>query len=184
MNYWMSLFCQYATFSLLLSFFNWALRCYTYYFKVKFFTFTSSYSSILFFSSYSIRLSLWILYSNSIFAYNIFFQCNLAYYFNLFPLRKAYFISFNFIANYYCLFFSFSFCCYNVKACFFSSSFFSNTDPNTFYFYDYSSFYFYFCSFAEMFYRLADTFTLFSIILTPSGGRLPSSCFLSLSIYY
>lgn len=110
-NYWISLFCSFAILSLLFNFFNWPLLCSTSSFKDKFRYFTSSSSSILFFSSYYIRLSLWILSSSSIFAYNIFFSWRRASYFNLFPLKKAVFIYLSFIASSYCLFFSCYFCC-------------------------------------------------------------------------
>lgn len=180
MNSWISLFCSYAIFNLLFSFFSWVLRCSTSSFSDKFRYFTSSSSSILFFSSSSILLSLWILSSSSKFAYNIFFSWSLASSLTLLPRRNAAFIYFNLIANYSCLFFSFYFYCSKVNALFFSSSFLERACPNTCSFSFYNSFSFYFCSLAVKFYLFAETLTLLSITWTPSGGRVPSNCFFSL----
>lgn len=159
----MSLFCSYAIFSLLFIFFSWALLCSTSYFNVRFFYFTSSYSSILFLSYYSILLSLCTRYSNQILASKSFFSSSLACYFTLFPLKNAYFIYLSLTANYCCLFFSFYFYCSNVNALFFNQSFFYITEPKIKAFSFSSSFYFYFCNFAFKFYLFADTLTLFSI---------------------
>ena len=176
-NYWISLFCSYAILSLLLIFCSCLRLCSTCSLSERFFSLILSISTIFWFSSYAKRRYCCFCSYNSCWASNNFLSWIRVYYLSLLPRTIFSFISFSFNASSYCFFRSFYFywsifwaCCFSSLALFFSLSNYSAI----LFFSSLNLFFNYFSLFEG-------TLTLFSTTI-PSGGNLPSNCFLSFSI--
>jgi hypothetical protein len=129
MNSWISLFCSYATLSLLLIFWSCLRLCSTCSLSERFFSLILYTSTIFWLSSSAKRRSCCFLSSSYWWASKSFLSWRRAYYLSLLPRTIFYFISLSLTASSYCFLRSFYFywsifcaCCFNSLALFFYRS--------------------------------------------------------------